>query len=159
MTPVHSQYVDRTLAERAVDMARPLIEEAMRNPAYGDSGFLHIVVMDPVLTPANASFEQAIIFEHSIGDRARWDADYQAFARAKARLSWRLRLDGHVVHALQPYLLQPDDVSAWGSVALNDIVVGVSGAFPSFDELYATVVAACVRGLAKARAAEAMKQA
>src|SRR3954452_21468703 len=94
--------IDATLAERAVDMARPLISEAMRNPAFGDSGFLHIVVMDPALTPANASFEEAILFEHSVGDRTRWDADYQAFARAKARLTWRSGRNGHVGHALQP---------------------------------------------------------
>ena len=100
-----SFYVDRALAERAVAMATPLIETAMRDARCGDSGFLHVVVMNPGTTPADSRFEDAILYEHSYGDRSRWDADYQAFARAKAEVAWRHQRDSHPVHCLQPFRL------------------------------------------------------
>src|SRR3954471_131706 len=77
------------IAKEAVSLALPLIDNAMREPRYGDSGFLHIVVMDPRKTPrSGATFEEAIVHEHSVGDRSRWDADYAMYARGKAELSW-----------------------------------------------------------------------
>src|SRR4051812_36406720 len=89
----YGRIVDRELAAQAVAMALPLLEAAMRHPEYGDSGFLHIVVVDPAAAPADAGFDEAILYEHSIGDPSRWDADYGSFARAKARLSWRHQRD------------------------------------------------------------------
>jgi hypothetical protein len=126
--------IDRDLAERAVRMALPLIHEAMREPKFGDSGFLHIVVMDPDADPEKTSFEQAILHEHSVGDRARWDADYAAYARGKARESWTTRSD-----------------NPKGAVCLDGLVVGASGAFESFDQAYSGVVAMCLRALARHR--------
>jgi hypothetical protein len=148
----YGRIVDRALATEAVAMALPLIEAAMQHPEYGDSGFLHIVVMDPAATPADTSFDDAILHEHSVGDRARWDADYAAFARAKTQLSWRHQRDGAVVQRLRPYTVRNDETPLFGSVALDGIVVGVSGAFPWFDEAYAGVVAMCLRALARQRA-------
>ena len=154
LQPGHqSCYVDRALAERAVKLALPLLEEAMLNAEYGDSGFLHIVVLDPGVTPADGTFERAILYEHSIGDPACWDADYGAYARAKAEVSWRHGRDSHALQTLAPHLRRRGETPLWGSVALDGIVVGVSGAFPCFDETWAGVVAVCVRGLAKQRAA------
>jgi hypothetical protein len=124
--------IDRDLAERALRMALPLIEEAMRDPGFGDSGFLHIVVMDPEADPEKTPFEQAILHEHSVGDRSAWDADYAAYARAKARKSWTARAD-----------------NPKGAVCLDGIVVGASGAFESFDQAYSGVVAMCLRALAR----------
>ena len=125
--------IDRTDAEHAVAMALPLIDRCMRDPAYGDSGFLHIVVMDPHAAPG-VPFEQAILHEHSVGDRSRWDADYAAFARAKAKESWTKRAD-----------------NPKGAVFLDGIVVGASGAFETFDQAYSGVVAMCLRALARHR--------
>jgi len=153
--PPRGHFVDRDLAAEAVAMALPLLEAAMRHPEYGDSGFLHIVVMNPAATVAETPFEDAILYEHSIGDRARWDADYAAFARAKARLSWRFQEDSAVVINLRPHALREDDTLLWGSVWLDGIVVGVSGAFPCFDEAYSGIVAMCLRALAKRRAGRA----
>jgi hypothetical protein len=149
------RFVDRGLATEAVSMALPLLEAAMRHPEYGDSGFLHIVVMDPAATAAETAFEDAILYEHSIGDRSRWDADYAGFARAKARMSWRFQEDSAVIQKLRAHALREDDTLLWGSVALDGIVVGVSGAFPWFDEAYSGVVAMCVRALAKQRTGQA----
>ncbi|MFT3859512.1 MAG: hypothetical protein QM742_19090 [Aquabacterium sp.] len=132
-------------------MALRMIEPACRDPQVCGAGFLHIVVMTPGLTPQNALFEEAILHEHSLGDRTQWDADYAAFARAKARLSWETGVDGSIVQALQPHRLKSGDTLLWGAVCLDGIVVGVSGAYPWYDEAFATAIAANLRALCKAR--------
>jgi hypothetical protein len=127
-------HADAALAARALDAVAPMIEQAMRDPAHGDGGFLHIVVMDPALGPASSTFEEAILHERSFGgERARWDADYAAFAREKARVSWRSRRD-----------------NPRGAVCVDGFVVGASGAFEPFDQAYSGAVAMWLRALARA---------
>jgi hypothetical protein len=126
--------IDAALAARAVAMALPLVEAAMRDPYYGDSGFLHLVVMDPDAHPGETPFEDAILHEHSVGDRSKWDADYAAYARGKARASWEARAD-----------------NPKGAVCVDGIVVGASGAFEPFDQAYAGTVAMCLRALSRHR--------
>lgn len=124
---------DRERARTAISLALPLIENAMREPRYGDSGFLHIVVMDPARTPqGGADFEEAILHEHSVGDRATWDADYARYAREKAERSWRTGAD-----------------NPKGAVWLEGYVVGASGAFECFDRAYAGTVAQLMRALSQ----------
>jgi len=155
MTASASRLVDRHCAARAIEMSLPLIEQAMQHKEVGESGFHYIVVMDPLKTPANASFEEAILHEHAVGDRDKWDADYAGFARAKARVAWRTGLDSHLVQELRPQLLAAGDTTLWGSIVLDGIVVGVSGANPWYDEAFAGTVAMCMRALAKAAAVQA----
>jgi len=147
-----SRYADASAARQAVDMVLPLIERAMQDPAVGESGFLHIVVMDPAADPLRDEFESAILHEHSVGDRSRWDADYGAYARDKAKVCWRTGRDGHAVRSVSPHLLRSDDTDVWGGTLNDGIVVGVSGANPWFDEAFASCVAHCLRAIAKARA-------
>jgi hypothetical protein len=123
--------VDRNVAAHAIEMARPLIEQAMTDRQYGDSGFLHVVVMDPSRSPSDSSFDESVLLEHSFGDRSRWDADYAAFARAKAQTSWITGAD-----------------NPKGAVCIDGLVVGASGAFERFDQAYSGVVAMCARALA-----------
>ena len=48
-----SHFAGADAARRAVEMALPLITQAMKRPQeVGDSGFLHIVVIDPARSPA-----------------------------------------------------------------------------------------------------------
>lgn len=150
MTSSGSYFIDREAAKKAIGLSLPLIDAAMQRKEVGESGFLYIVVMDPLLTPATSSFEEAILHEHAVGDREKWDADYAAFARAKARVAWRTGLDGHVVQELKPQLLTARDTVLWGSVAMDGIVVGVSGANPWYDEAFAGTVAMFLRAVAKA---------
>jgi hypothetical protein len=131
----------------------------MQHKEVGESGFLYIVVMDPVRTPDNASFEEAILYEHAVGDREKWDADYAGFARAKAKLAWRTGLDSHLVQELRPQLLRAGDTVLWGSAVVDGIVVGVSGANPWYDEAFAGTVAMCLRAIAKADAIAQRRQA
>jgi len=146
-----SYLIDRSSAESAVNLALPMILEAMKLPRVGESGFLYIVIMNPGLKPASCAFEEAILFEYSIGDKTNWDADYATFARAKAKVSWRMNEDSHQTQELHPYLLQSGDTVLWGSVALEGIVVGVSGANPWYDEAFAGTIAMCLRAIAKER--------
>ncbi|HEX5127877.1 MAG TPA: hypothetical protein VFW00_14120 [Rhodocyclaceae bacterium] len=130
-------------------MALPLIEAAMRYKHVGESGFLYIVVMNPARNAANSNFEDAILYEHAVGDRSKWDADYAAFAYAKTRISWKTGLDSHIVQTLQPHLLSAGDTTLWGSVSIDGYVVGVSGANACYDEAFAGVVTMCLRALVK----------
>ena len=138
------------LARQAVALAAPMIEHALDDRRIVGSGFLYLVVMDPAQTPAASVFEEAILYEEAFGDRSRWDADYAAFAREKARLSWINRCDGHVVQHVLPQLLQPGDTVLIGGVYLEGIVVAASGAFPTYDEAFAATVAVRLRALARA---------
>ncbi len=122
----------RALAERAVEMAAPLIEAAMRDERFGDSGFLHVVVIDPAAS-GDSDFASALLHERSFGgDRSTWDADYAAYARGKARASWEARAD-----------------NPKGAVCVDGLVVGASGAFEPFDQAYAGAVAMCLRALTR----------
>ena len=145
-----SAYANRGAAARAVNLVLPMIESAMRSPEVGESGFLYIVVMDPARQPEDSAPDDAILYEHALGDRARWDADYAAFARAKAQLSWRTGMDSHVIQSRYPHLLRSGETTLWGSVCLDGISVGVSGANPWYDEAFAGAIACALRALVKA---------
>jgi len=140
----------RGAAARALELIRPMLEAAVRDTRVGESGVLHVVVMDPLQTPANADFLDAILYEESVGrDPASWDADYAAFAREKAELSWRTGLDGHAVCTVAAHLLLPGDAARWGSVWHDGIIVGVSGAQPWYDEAFAGAVAHAFKAVLK----------
>lgn len=142
-----SYYLHREAGQQAVGMAMPMIEALLAEP--GQSGFLCIVIMDPARPPADSTFEDAVLYEHAIGDRAKWDADYAKLARAKARLSWLHGMDTHVLQSVRPHCLKPGDTVLWGSAVLDGIVVGVSGAYAWYDEAIAAAVAACLRAISK----------
>lgn len=152
-----SYFADKRAAQRAVQMALPMIEPALREPGVCGSGFLVIVVMDPALQPGDAPFDEAVLVEHCIGDRTKWDADYAAFARSKARLAWRHGMSSAYLQAHRAHALREGESMLWGSVCLDGIVVGVSGAEAWWDEAFATTVAANLRAIAKERHAMLLK--
>ncbi|WP_028999556.1 hypothetical protein [Azohydromonas australica] len=152
-----SHFADRQAAEQALALTLPMIEAAMADPMVSGCGFFYLVVMDPALTPADCPFEEAVLLEHAVGDRSRWDADYAGFARAKARLAWN-QGDTHALQTQQPHRLREGDSLLWGSAVLDGIVVAASGAFPWFDEAFATALAANLRAIAKQRHAAALEK-
>ncbi|AOB31430.1 hypothetical protein AKI39_13120 [Bordetella sp. H567] len=139
-------------AEQALALVMPSIEAALRNPTVGESGILYIVIMNPALRPWEATFEDAILLEHAVGDRDSWDADYAAYARAKARTTWRLGRDTHGLETVSPHLLRAGDAGVWGSAIVDGIVVATSGANPWYDEAFSGAIAYALRAVAKARA-------
>ena len=152
-----SMFITRDTAEQAVRMALPMIVAAVdgKDPNVGDSGFFHLVVMDPLQAPGSCAFEEAILYEYSVGDREKWDADYAAFARAKTKVAWQSGMDSSAAQALRPWTLSAGDTTLWGSVCVDGIVVGASGMQPMFDEAFAGAVAMCLRALAKSQAEHA----
>lgn len=157
MASFDSYFIDRAAAEKAVQLSLPMITAAMESQVAGESGFLYIVIMRPGASAVSCAFEEAILYEHAVGDREKWDADYAAFARAKAKVSWKSGLDGHLVQELKPHLLSEGDTLLWGGIVFDDIVVGVSGADPWYDEAFAGTIAMCLRAQAKAGIATARK--
>jgi len=152
-----SRFADASAARQAVDRCLPLIEPALRDSAVSGLGVLHLVVLDPGLTPADCAYGDAVLHERSIGDRASWDVDYAAYAHAKARLAWRHACDSRRVLA-EPHRLAEDDRLVWGGVWLEGIVVAASGAMPAWDEAFSLAVAGQLRAIAyvRARAARAL---
>lgn len=148
-SPAGSHYLTPETARRAVALVAPMIEHAMGDRSIVGSGFLYVVIMDPALPPGLSSFEEAILHEQAFGDRERWDADYAAFARAKARLSWMTGKDGHTLQHAMPHLLRSGDSLLSGGVCIDGIVVAASGAFPWYDEVFAGSVALSLRALAR----------
>lgn len=155
-----SVFLNRDIAEQAVRLALPMISQAVdrKDPAVGDSGFFHLVVMDPARAPGSCHFEEAILYEYSVGDREKWDADYAAFARAKAKVAWQAGMDSCAAQAFRPWLLEAGDTTLWGSAVVDGIVVGASGLQAWYDEAFAGAVAMCLRALAKGQAEAARKE-
>jgi hypothetical protein len=147
--------LDQVAVRRVIGRARSIFENVANDRCVNQSGVLHLVIMDPSISPADGTFEQAILHEESFGlDVSEWDADYAEFARAKARLSWRTGRESHLLQTAQPFRLVRGDTALWGSVVLDGLVVAVSGAEPAYDEALSGVVAMLLRAEAKmARAA------
>lgn len=146
-----SRFADASAARQAVDRCLPLIEPALRDTAVSGLGVLHLVLLDPGLTPADCDYADALLHERSIGDRALWDVDYAAYAHAKAHLAWRHGCDSRRVLA-EPHRLAKHDRLVWGGVWLDGIVVAASGAMPAWDEAFSLAVAAQLRAIAYERA-------
>ncbi|GBG12608.1 phosphoenolpyruvate synthase [Novimethylophilus kurashikiensis] len=158
MQKFKSLLVDKTLAQQAVALCLPMIAAGLESQEVGASGFLYIVVMKPGITPHDATFQEAILYEHAVGDTSQWDADYGQFARAKAELSWRTGMDSHLVRETHPHLLAEGDSLLWGGLVRDGLVVAVSGADPWFDEVFAGAVAMTIRALAQKKLARVADQ-
>lgn len=146
-----SRFADADSARRAIALAVPMLEAALKDRGVGESGFLHVVVMDPGKCPSECEFEQAILHEYSTPGRDRWDADYAWYAREKARVAWRTGMPSDQVQARAPHLLRGDESMLGGAAVLDGIVVAVSGANPWYDEAFALSVAALLRAVAQER--------
>jgi hypothetical protein len=147
-----SRFADQDAARHAVAMTLPGIETALRDPRVSGLGVLHLVMLDPAARFPHCSFDDAVMYEYSVGDRAMWDADYAAFARDKARLSWQYGVDSRRLQLLEPHRLSARDSLRWGGVWLDGIVVAASGALPAWDEAFALTVAGGLRAIAFNRA-------
>lgn len=82
-------FFDRESAARAVRLAMPMIAAAMDSHEAGDSGFLHVVVMNPLAPPGETSFEDAILYEHSVGEGIILDSPLDAGIPLCAVAAWR----------------------------------------------------------------------
>lgn len=150
-----SVFADAQAARRALAFALPAIVAALDDPRVSGTACMSIVVLDPALHPARGDAEPRVLLEYAIG-RERWDADYAAFARAKAVTAWRTGHDGTWLLDRGVAMLCPGDSLLRGSAVLDGIVVAVSGAQPWYDEAIALSVAAWLRAVAQERQHEAL---
>ena len=148
-----SALCDAALAERAIDIARPMLERAVADERLGKSGYLHLVIMNPGCPPAYCAFEEAILREWTCGDPGGQPELYRRLAREKARLSWLHGLDTQLLQMRRAHVLSRGDVALWGSVAVEGIVVAISGLDAWYDEALSGAVAMCLRGVMKDRLA------
>jgi hypothetical protein len=144
--------VSAEMAAAAVALALPTLRALLETPGVSGERVMHIVVMDPACVPHATPAEDAVLHEHSIGDPARWGADYRSFARAKARLAWKLGRDTQQVQDELPHLLAGGDTLLGGGIVRKGLVVGASGAHPWYDAACAGIVAELILALSQQRA-------
>src|SRR5213080_3305119 len=118
---------------RALDALTGCFETTLRDASVSAEHALHIVVMDPSAPRERVAFEAGILAERSVGDPARWQADYAHYARAKARLAWREGLDGRALVEDAPARLRRGDLLVEGAVCRHGWIVAASGAQPWYD--------------------------
>jgi len=111
---------------------------------------MHIVVMDPTIHPWETDFEQAILFEYSIGDRREWPVDFREVALDKARQAWSDGRGNMYKHLLAPVTLKSGDVAFYGSFEHDGVVVAASGVEGWYDVLVCGWVAIAFHQLAQA---------
>ncbi len=143
--PGTSLFLDAGTAREALIAITPAIEAQLASPAVSGLGVLYMVVLDA--TPPDIA-RPVTLCEHAIGDRDRWDVDYADYARRKALLSWRHRMDSRRLQLLEPHRLRRDEAALWGGVWLDGLVVAASGAFPIWDECFSLMAAAQLRAAA-----------
>jgi hypothetical protein len=142
---------DIELAERALDIARPMLERAIADERMGKSGYMHGVIMNPACPPAVCAFTEALLHEWTLGDADGQPELYRRLAREKARLSWLHGADTQLLQTQRAHLLSRGDVTLWGSVVVDGIVVAISGLDAWYDEALSGAVAMCLRGAMKDR--------
>lgn len=143
--------LDSSAAREAIEMALPSIERLLQRPDVSGEHCLHIVIMDPLSKYGARPFTDAILYEHSVGNPAEWDADYRSFARGKAELAWKSGCDTHLIQEVHPHMLRIGDSLLWGGVCRDGLIVAASGAHPWFDEAFANSVAGFLVAVAQAR--------
>ena len=124
---------NRKLSEQVFTLVKPSIDVLLDD--YAKRKHLHIVMMNPKLKPWEASFEDAILDEFSVGDPKEWEHDYKAIARSKAEQTWRNQQANIVVQFLGPATLRSGDTIHYGSFEYYGMVVACSGVQPYFDML------------------------
>lgn len=145
--------IGATTIEQVLQRLRPLFESVIDDRRVNQSGVMYLVIMDPSAQVQAGGFDAAILAEQGFGKpRGAWDFDYAAAAREKARISWLWQRDSHALQTLEPHRLGHGQSLLWGSVALDGIVVAVSGAIPEYDEALAGCVAMLIRAEAKREA-------
>ena len=108
--------------------------------------------MNPARRHGTCSFEDAILVEQSFGKaRSAWDADYADFARKKAKASWLTGEESGSDRAAEFWRKESGTAPLGGGVALEGIVVGVSGADPVYDEALAGAIAMSLRAALRMR--------
>ena len=137
----------KEIAETAISILEPSIGKLLSEKAKRTD--MHIVVMDPTKKPWEVSFEEAILLEKSLTDKASWQLPFDEFARAKARQAWRDSSDNARKHLLAPATIADGEIVHYGSFEYHGVIVAASGVEPWFDVLVSGWVALSIQQLAQ----------
>jgi hypothetical protein len=135
------------LAREAIELLTPSIKKLLSEKAKRED--MHIVVMDPTLKPWECSFEEAILYEHSMTDKATWANPYDEIAREKAQQAWRDGESNMHKHLFAPATLKSGESAYYGSFEYEGVIVASSGVESWFDVLISGWVALTIQQLAQ----------
>lgn len=127
------------LAKQAVELVKPSINALLQGDLTNRE-VIHIVMMNPKLKPWESEFEDAILYEESIGDFSTYNIPFRDLARNKAKQAWREQ-QSNINLKIHPSSLQDDDCPFYGSFVYGNIVVSCSGVQQWFDMLVAGWIA------------------
>ncbi|WP_299689090.1 hypothetical protein [uncultured Vibrio sp.] len=128
----------------AVEVVTPSIERLFERTNRKE---LHIVVMNPHLKPWEATFEEAILFETSLGNPESWTIPFNQLAKKKAQQAWRESTSNVQLQQLHPSALREEDLLFYGSFVYGNIVVACSGVEQWYDMLISSWIALAVEQL------------
>ena len=132
------------IAKDAVELMMPSIEKLFERTNRKE---LHIVIMNPQLKPWETSFDQAILYEASLGTPESWTIPFVQFARNKAQQAWRESTSNIQLQNQHPASLREDDVLFYGSFVYGNIVVACSGVQQWYDMLISSWIALAIEQL------------
>lgn len=128
----------------AVDLVLPAIERLFERTNRKE---LHIVVMNPQVKPWEVSFEDAVIFERSLGSPESWTIPFDQFARKKAQQAWRESTSNIQLQTQHPASLREGDILFYGSFVYGNVVVACSGVEQWYDMLISGWIAVAIEQL------------
>ena len=133
----------KDIAADAVNLVKPSIDLLFERT---NRQVLHIVIMDPRIKPWEAVFEDAILYEYSIGP-ATWELPFNDMARKKAQQAWRHQSANINAQLVHPSSLHDDDLLFFGSFVYGDVVVACSGVQQYYDMLISGWIAVAIEQL------------
>ena len=136
---------NKQLVMDAVELVKPSIERLFERTNRKE---LHIVIMNPALKPWESSFEDAILYEESLGSPNEWTIPFDELARKKALQAWREGTANINLQTAHPTSLREGDLLFYGSFVYGNIVVACSGVEQWFDMLVSGWIAVAVEQLA-----------
>ncbi|GLO62590.1 hypothetical protein MACH09_30980 [Vibrio sp. MACH09] len=132
------------VAKDAVDLTMPAIAKLFERTNRQE---LHIVIMNPQLKPWEASFEDAILYETSLGTPESWSVAFDQLARNKAKQAWRESTSNIQLQTQHCASLRNDDVLFYGSFVYGNVVVACSGVQQWYDMLISGWIAIAIEQL------------
>lgn len=132
------------IAKDAIVLTLPSIQKLFERTNRQE---LHIVVMNPHLKPWESSFEDAILYETSLGSPETWEVPFDQLARQKAQQAWRESTSNIQLQTLHPSSLREDDVPFYGSFVYGNVVVACSGVQQWYDMLISGWIALAIEQL------------
>lgn len=132
------------IAKDAVELTIPSIQKLFERTNRQE---LHIVIMNPQLKPWETSFDDAVLYETSLGTPESWSTPFDQLARKKAQQAWRESTSNIQLQTQHPASLREDDVLFYGSFVYGNIVVACSGVEQWYDMLISGWIALAIEQL------------